>query len=62
MPTSEFTLNDLLWTIGIIIVGYCLVVFLHKRGLKNDQRKLDKETKTEINRLLSLDEMEQKIS
>lgn len=62
MPTKEFTLEAFLIMIGFLTAIYFLGVFLHKRGLKNDQRKLDKETKTEINRLLSLDEMEQKIS
>lgn len=62
MPTKEFTLQDFLIAIAALAFLWALIMFFHKKGLKNDQRKLDKETKTEINRLLSLDEMEQKIS
>lgn len=62
MPTKEFNLQDFLIAIAALTFLWALIMFLHKRGLKNDQRKLDKETKTEINRLLELDESEMKIS
>lgn len=62
MPEQPFNIQSFLIAVAVLILFWSVIMLFHKRGLKNDKKKLDKETKTEINRLLDLDESEMKIS